>query len=198
MELEQNSSSKNDELPAGRRLSRLDDSLVPGVPSQLPAWGAPAAGERGGYRPRRRRPPREGQREKDARRDGHTVRSFSFSLPHSLAQRWKDYASSSRASQVDVVLDAVQANAERLVELVMNKQLIERKERGLQRTGLFVRPGTPLPGRPEDPTVTVAVRMVEPNVEMLDHLASTSGAESRSQLVAVCLESYLEEVTAHS
>jgi hypothetical protein len=111
-----------------------------------------------------------------------TMRPVSVSVPLTMAEAWRDRAKRDRTSQVDVLLDALVAHQDELTDLVA-----ARSEKPTVSDGLFDR----TPGAKGERFVGVSLRIKAGNLEVIDQLADKHGAESRSQLVAAALSSYL-------
>lgn len=137
--------------------------------------------------------------ERAGRRAGVPVKPISMSVPSTVAVAWRSYSQATRRPLVDVMLDAIVANKDRLPELVRAHQSGLRTGRQPTSDGLFLRtpaPATDTGEEPLDPFVTIPLRMLSTNVDTLDALAYESAAESRSQLVVAVLTAYLGEKAA--
>lgn len=105
-------------------------------------------------------------------------------LPISLRERLRQRRSADSTPFADTVLDAVEATADRLDELVAGHR--PRTE----RSALFVR-NTRAATDPE-PHVQVYLRLNAENLQVLDRLTQQHSAPSRSALIAAALRDYLE------
>lgn len=158
-------------------------SALPGPPA--PRQRATPGSDRGSPLHPRGRKIGEASLKKRISDTAETTRVLSISLPLSISGQFREYARH-QGTQVDVLLDAIEANVDQLEELVTaSRQQTPHEE----RSGLFDR----VPPRPnrDEPFVSVSLRMKSTNVETLDELATQSGADSRSHLCAVALEAYL-------
>lgn len=132
------------------------------------------------------------RREGAGRRAGMPVQAISLSVPASLAAEWKTYSQSVPRSLVDVMLDAVAATRPRLHVLLRAHQAKLREKTRPVSDGTFLRTPRP-PKRLDDPYVTMPLRMLATNVDILDALVHELAAESRSQLVVVALTAWLAD-----
>lgn len=117
-------------------------------------------------------------------RAAHTVRPVGLSLPGSLLEQLRARARSTGRSQPDVLMDAISASQERLEDLVHQAQVAPVKD------GMFLR--RPKSQRAE-PMATLTLRMLTPNVDVIDKLVTSTKAPSRSALCAAALRHYLTE-----
>lgn len=113
-----------------------------------------------------------------------TMRSVSVSVPVSLAEAWRERAKCERVSQVDVLLDAIVANHERLAEVV---EAARAPVGASVSDGLFERRRSSMGER----FVGVSLRMRSGNLEVIDDLAEDHGNGKRSPFVAAVLKTYL-------
>ena len=134
------------------------------------------------------------RRERAGRRAGSPRRQISLSCPASIAAAWKDHSQASGLSLVDVLLDAVSTTHENLPSLVRARQDGEAAASQAVPDGLFWR--VPGPVRTSEPFVTMPLRMLSANVDVLDRLVHETGADSRSQVSVVALDAYLRDVHA--
>ena len=111
-----------------------------------------------------------------------TMKSVSVSVPFTVAEAWRDRAKNDRTSQVDVLLDAIVANRNRLSEVVA-----AASERPTVSDGLFDR-GTSSAG---ERFVGVSLRIKSTNLTVIDNLADRHGPVKRSPFVAAVLSAYL-------
>ena len=119
-----------------------------------------------------------------------TTRNVTLSLPASLVAQVRQRARQDRASQPEVLLDALSATESELDAL-----LADATPRPVS-DGLFVR-RTPRPVTP-DPLSTLSLRLLSTNLEAIDALVTKHGAASRSALCGAALRRYLspQETTA--
>lgn len=135
--------------------------------------------------------------ERAGRRSGVPVKAVTLSVPASTSARWKAYSQARRRSLVDVMLDAVNANAERLPLLVREHQAALRTAAQPVTDGLFVRHTAGV--RDEtDPYVTMPLRMLSTNLDTLDRLSYETAADSRSQFVVAVMIAYLADAEAEA
>ena len=132
------------------------------------------------------------KREGAGRRQGMPVQAISLSVPASLAAQWKTYSQEVPRSLVDVMLDAVAATRPRLPVLLRAHQAALREKTRPVSDGTFMRT-VPQPKRLEDPYVTMPLRLLATNVDVLDAMVHEMAAESRSQLVVVALTAWLAD-----
>jgi len=118
------------------------------------------------------------------------MRNVTLSLPASLVAQIRQRARQDRASQPEVLLDALSATESELDAL-----LADATPRPVS-DGLFVR-RTPRPVTP-DPLSTLSLRLLSTNLEAIDALVTKHGAASRSALCGAALRRYLstQETTA--
>lgn len=133
--------------------------------------------------------------ERTGRRSGVPVKAVTLSLPASISARWRGYSQARRRSLVDVLLDAVNANADRLPILVREHQAALRIAAQPVTDGLFVRHTAGVRAE-TDPYVTMPLRMLATNVDTLDRLTYETAADSRSQFVVAVMIAYLTDVEA--
>ena len=111
------------------------------------------------------------------------MRNVTLSLPASLVAQIRQRARQERASQPEVLLDALSATESELDAL-----LADATPRPVS-DGLFVRrmlrPLTP------DPLSTLSLRLLSTNLEAIDALVAEHGAASRSALCGAALRRYL-------
>lgn len=127
--------------------------------------------------------------EKAGRKAGMPVKAISASVPAGLAAAWKERARRDGVTQVDVVLHAVAEQREQLADLVAEHQRKQRPTVATASNGLFVQR---VEATAEEPYVTVSLRMLGANVDVLDGLAHEAGAPSRSALMAAALGAWLQ------
>lgn len=133
--------------------------------------------------------------ERAGRRSGVPVKPISLSVPASVSAHWRSHSQARRRSLVDVMLDAVNENSERLATLVREHQTALRTAAQPVTDGLFVRHAVAV--RDEtDPYVTMPLRMLSTNVDTLDRLSYETAADSRSQFVVAVMIAYLADAEA--
>lgn len=116
-----------------------------------------------------------------------TRRNVALSLPVSVVEDLRRRARADRASQPEVLLDALAATQDRLAELVKSTE----PSRRWVDDGLFVRSAP----RVSEALTTLSLRMMSSNVDAIDQLVASSEAPSRSMLCAVALRAYLNDPT---
>ena len=111
------------------------------------------------------------------------MRPVALSMPAALVADLKERARRDGISQPEVILDALRATSDQLGEF-----LAEREDRPAS-DGMFLR----LPARRgnAEPTATLSIRLLAPNIAAIDALVDRHGAPSRSRLCAVDLQHYL-------
>lgn len=114
-----------------------------------------------------------------------SLRLVIFQLPNALADRLRDTARARGMTYKELTLDAVEATLDELPALIAAQR---PKARGAgspfagERTGAQVRPE----GRRQ-----ISIKLTESSIQALDGLADEHEARSRSELVAIALQSYL-------
>lgn len=153
------------------------------------------------------------RREKEGRRAGMPVKPISVSVPSSVASAWRGHSQRMKRSLVDVLLDAIPLTVSggekvldkaRAAEMVRTHQSATRLGRQVVSDGVFLRSLDSIPAEDrdgadipaDDPYVTVPLRMLSTNVDILDALAYETAAESRSQLVVAVLNAHLADSQA--
>lgn len=111
-----------------------------------------------------------------------TIRPISLSLPLSLANALKSQARSSRRTHADVLMDAIVSKRDQLGDLIAQMRPHPTQDE------LFVRSTA---AEPKEARVSLSMRMLSRNVAILDELVKEHGGDSRSQLCAAALASYL-------
>lgn len=111
-----------------------------------------------------------------------TVRPIGLSLPSSLLAQLRERARSTGVTQPDLLMDAISAAHEQLQELVAPGKDAPVKD------GMFLRRPS---ARGVEPLATLTLRMLAPNVAVIDELVASTGASSRSALCAAALRHYL-------
>lgn len=133
------------------------------------------------------RPPRPAQRPAASTtprsQAAATVRPVGLSLPTSLLAQFRERARSTGVTQPDLLMDAISAAQGQLHDLV-------KPADAPVDDGLFLRrPST----KAEEPLATLTLRMLAPNVAVVDDLVQSTGAPSRSALCAAALRHYLAD-----
>lgn len=113
-----------------------------------------------------------------------TVRPIGLSLPSSLLAQLRERARSTGVTQPDLLMDAISATHEQLQDLVSPAQDAPVKD------GMFLRRPSV---RTVEPLATLTLRMLAPNVAVIDELVASTGASSRSALCSAALRHYLTE-----
>ena len=111
-----------------------------------------------------------------------TTRPITLSLPSDLVVKIKEHARHQRLTQPAVLLDALSASQDRLGELIASRRPVEQLDSLFIRTSPQVR---------TEPMATLSMRLLAPNVDVIDQLVVKYGAPSRSTLCAVALRDYL-------
>lgn len=109
------------------------------------------------------------------------MRPISLSVPAPLLESFKLFAKRTDTSQASVLMDAITAHHDHLVDLVTTSRP------GPNNDGLFVR-DTP---RDTIPLSTLSLRMRAVNIDAIDQLVEASAATSRSHLCVAVLTAYL-------
>lgn len=133
-------------------------------------------------RPKRSRAEKTSTSTRSASANADTMKPVSVSVPRTLADAWSDRAKKDRASQVDVLLDAIVAHQGELDEL-----LAASTEKPTVSDGLFDRG----PATKRERHVGVSLRIKARNLEVIDRLAEKHGPVKRSPFVAAVLTAYL-------
>ena len=107
-------------------------------------------------------------------------------LPNSTADRLRDNARQRGVTYKELALDAVEATAEQLPDLLAAQRPKARAE------GLFAGERVATQVRPEGRR-QVSIKLTETSIAALDDLATRHGARSRSELVATALDAYLAD-----
>jgi hypothetical protein len=107
-------------------------------------------------------------------------------LPNSTADRLRDSARQRGVTYKELALDAVEATADQLPDLLAAQRPKARAE------GLFAGERVAVQVRPEGRR-QVSIKLTETSIAALDDLATQHGARSRSELVATALDAYLAE-----
>ncbi len=164
--------------PPARRPHAPSDAPAPAAAVELPPAQAPS------------KPSGRHSEPRPASSAATTTRNVTLSLPASLVTQIRQRARQDRASQPEVLLDALSATESELDAL-----LADATPRPVS-DGLFVR-RTPRPVTP-DPLSTLSLRLLSTNLEAIDALVTKHGAASRSALCGAALRRYLstQETTA--
>lgn len=109
------------------------------------------------------------------------MKRVTLSLPVVVVEALRERAARDRASQSDVLMDALEASSDRLGELLSKEQETQR------RSGLFVRSVA----RASEPLTTLSLRLLAGNVKVIDELAESLEASSRSRMCTAALRDYL-------
>jgi hypothetical protein len=137
--------------------------------------------------PARRAAPRRARRAKTAADDGVGVY-----LADRLRQRLRTFhrdrqqAGEEALTYTDIVLDAIEANAERLGELLTDPQ-----QPGPRRTGSLFVGRQPRRQRHDETHVQVTLRPSTEDLAVIEGLVEQHGAPSRSYLISRVLDAYL-------
>lgn len=113
------------------------------------------------------------------------MRAVTLSLPASLVALVRARARADQVSQPEVLMDALAASQDRLDELLEAAVAPPRSD------GLFLRRATQ--HVPAEPMATLSLRLLAPNLEAIDNLATDHEAPSRSALCAAALLDYLTD-----
>lgn len=162
--------------PRGRR-PRGSEPAAP-VDTTQPALEREKRRENVTPRPARPSRPSSGPRSRSAA----TVRPIGLSLPSSLLAQLRERARSTGVTQPDLLMDAISAAHEQLQDLVAPGKDAPVKD------GMFLRRPS---ARGVEPLATLTLRMLAPNVAVIDELVASTGASSRSALCAAALRHYL-------
>lgn len=107
-------------------------------------------------------------------------------LPNSTANRLRDNARQRGITYKELALDAVEATADQLPDLLAAQRPQARS------AGLFAGERVATQARPEGRR-QVSIKLTETSIAALDELATQHGARSRSELVATALDAYLAD-----
>lgn len=118
--------------------------------------------------------------------DAVVPRLVILQLPNGIADQMRDHARSRGVTYKELSLDAVEATADKLPDLLAAAR---PQARG---TGLFAGEHVAAQKRPEGRR-QVSIKLTEGSIAALDDLASRVGARSRSELVATALSAYLSD-----
>lgn len=173
--------SRTSALPPPKKRSSTPLTVAPD-----PATPTPTAGTQ----PKRSSAPTTPRRTPRKASDDAQVANaaVSLSLPVDLARDLQQRAHRDHSSQVDVVLDALEAAGDRLDDLVATYQQA-RQGRGTITSGRFVRRA---PAQPQPLHTSLSLRMDRRNLDVIDQLAAPHGPRSRSLVCAAALTDYLQ------
>lgn len=107
-------------------------------------------------------------------------------LPNAIADQLRDHARQRGVTYKELTLDAVEATADHLPDLLAAQRPQARS------TGLFAGERVATQARPEGRR-QVSIKLTEASIAALDELAAQHGARSRSELVATALAEYLSK-----
>jgi hypothetical protein len=108
-------------------------------------------------------------------------------LPNAIADRLRNQARTRSVTYKELILDAVEATVDQLGDLIAQQRPRAREVGSLfagERTAALVRPE----GRRQ-----ISIKLTEASITALDDLATTHGAKSRSELIAIALDAYLSQ-----
>ena len=108
-------------------------------------------------------------------------------LPNAIADRLRNQARTRSVTYKELILDAVEATVDELEDLVAQRRPRARKVGSLfagERTAPLARPE----GRRQ-----ISIKLTKASITALDDLATTHGAKSRSELIAIALDAYLPQ-----
>lgn len=176
-------STERTPLTAVVGLSRT--SQLPAPPARRPQASSQAAPERPPAKvaPERAPATTDPPAKRPVSSTASTVRNVTLSLPASLVAQVRARARQDRTSQPDLLLDALTAAEPHLPRLLAATAPHETTE------GPFMR-RTPRPENP-DPVSTFSLRLLSPNLDVIDSMVDKYEADSRSALCAVALRHYL-------
>ncbi len=176
-------STERTPLTAVAGLSRT--SQLPAPPARRPQASSQAAPERPPAKvaPERAPATTDPPAKRPVSSTASTVRNVTLSLPASLVAQVRARARQDRTSQPDLLLDALTAAEPHLPRLLAATAPHETTE------GPFMR-RTPRPENP-DPVSTFSLRLLSPNLDVIDSMVDKYEADSRSALCAVALRHYL-------
>ncbi|MBO3146335.1 ribbon-helix-helix protein, CopG family [Dermatophilus congolensis] len=115
--------------------------------------------------------------------NAEVLKTTTLSLPIELCEALRARAHSDRCTQIAVILDAIEAAQEELVEMV-------QKDQGTKTDGMFIRKHA---RKVADPVKIISIRILEENLRIIDALVASTGAVSRSRLVSLALRRYLTD-----
>ncbi len=169
--------------PLAEESATAEEGTAAGTPAQRSEQPENIEGQKA-PRPRRSRAEKTSTsaRSSGASASADTMKPVSVSVPFTLAEAWRDRAKKDRASQVDVLLDAIVAHQGELDELVAAST-----EKPTMSDGLFDRG----PGTKGERYVGVSLRIKARNLDVIDRLAEKHGPVKRSPFVAAVLTAYL-------
>jgi hypothetical protein len=116
-----------------------------------------------------------------------TLRLVIVQLPNAIADRLRSQARARSVTYKELILDAVEATVDQLGDLVA-----QRRPRPREAGSLFAGERTAALARPEGRR-QISIKLTEASITALDDLATTHGAKSRSELIAIALDAYLSQ-----
>jgi hypothetical protein len=153
--------------------------LVATKPVEQPTSARPAAA------PRKRVPRTRTTTAADA--GAPALRLVIVQLPNAIADRLRNQARTRSVTYKELILDAVEATVDQLENLVT-----QRRPRAREVGSLFAGERTAPLARPEGRR-QISIKLTEASITALDDLATTHGAKSRSELIAIALDAYLPQ-----
>lgn len=131
--------------------------------------------------------PRKAIRPKASSASTGSIKRTTISIPQRLATSMRERLQVDRkVSQVQFILNAIEANAYRLADLLENE-----RPAGSTIGGLF--PDRSANRNAVEERTTINFDTTEANLKVIDSLVETHGADSRSQLVRVALRAVLKD-----
>jgi hypothetical protein len=115
------------------------------------------------------------------------LRLIIVQLPNAIADRLRSQARTRSVTYKELILDAVEATVDELEDLVA-----QRRPRAREAGSLFAGERTAPLARPEGRR-QISIKLTEASIIALDDLATTHGAKSRSELIAIALDAYLPQ-----
>lgn len=128
-------------------------------------------------------------RSRASERSTGAIRDMSFTTPLSVRTKLREAASKPDITKAAVVLAAVEANADRLGDLITAER-VSTPTAG----ALFPDPAM-TPRAAGEPRVPESMRLTARNLDVLDELVARNGADDRSQLLTAALRAHLEVAT---
>lgn len=165
---------------AGLTASRIQAPPPRPVPEATPAESSPVPAP---VTPKAKTPK---QRPAASSKSSGGGRVTSLTLPLELHQRLRAHTVGSGLNHSETILAAIESQHAQLPALVAAAQATTPPQGG----GLFPDPTVP---RPSGPARTTAhLRTTAANLAVIDALVASTGAASRSQLIATALKAYLQ------
>lgn len=131
--------------------------------------------------------PQKATRPKASSASTGSIKRTTISIPQRLAASMRERLQADRkVSQVQFILNAIEANAHRLADLLENE-----RPAGLTTGGLF--PDRSANRSSVEERTTINFDTTEANLKVVDSLVETHGADSRSQLVRAALRAVLSD-----